>query len=206
MRTHLHAVRKTWSEIKGNDLSQPGAFYFHLLNSLDPEPESSKVARVRAWLAVRMVGEEASLVDITKTLDTMVALAENLGMQNAPPGGHDSINTIGPPGGADRSKERGKGHKNNCERCTSNCCWSNKLGGRSKCSAFNSSVAIPEEATPGEKKHALASRQYVKDHPGTSTLKGVTLAVRAKPAVNAVGGADAKAGDRAVSANGAAVA
>ena len=65
IQVHCYTLLAIWQMIRGNDISEPEAFYHYLMESFPLEPESGKVVQLRGWVAEQITEESAALAQPT---------------------------------------------------------------------------------------------------------------------------------------------
>ena len=166
LEVHCSSMLMLWLEVTGSDVSTPAGFYHYLVQSLPMQ--DSILGKLRAWL-VDKITDNADITHCPYELVTRLvshARALGLGEQTGPP------------------RVMAVNRQNNCNFCDAWDCNSNNNGGKPSCLVFSN--ADVSAYSPGAQRYIIGGRAYVKAHPGTTTLKGVSFPFAPKDQVTAV--------------------
>ena len=180
LEQHLSSLFLNWTKICGNSIAEPAPLYHHLLRSLSSGGQGSKLAHLYSWVAERVTDDDPILKDPAAFFERISKHARNLQFPATGQSVQMGLFAVGPDG---------KRLYNRCNFCPSNLCQSKNNGNtKEKCLSFNRKLAIPNNASAGEKSFLNQCRDYADEiKPATlKGLKGAQIKAKEKPTVNAV--------------------
>ena len=158
--THMANLLIDWVAIEGNDVAKPASFYFALLRSF-PDVEG-KMGHLRSWLSDQISDDDPSLADPSNFVERLMLRATTLGLAAGNGSGSDAVNALGKLG------------VNNCKFCNA---WICTRGTTPKaCLCFNPRAPRPKDSKDSHWDFVQTCRAYIKITPGTTSLKGVSMA------------------------------